>query len=341
MRVLVIGGTSFIGPRVVRRLVEAGHDVTVFHRGETKSDLPPGVRELKGDRHNLSASAAGFKAFAPEVVLDMILFTEAEARASLEMFRGLAHRYVMPSSMDVYRAYGRLLKLEHGSPDPIPYTEESPLRKVLYPYRSRAKDQNERAYNYEKILAERVMMSDEDLPCTVLRLPAVYGPGDKQHRLFEYLKPMSDGRPFILLEERRAAWLWSRGFVENVADAIAIAVADERAAGRIYNVAEPDTLTEKEWAESIARIAGWKGEVLVLENSAMPKHLADDHPYENHLVSDSSRIRRELGYRERVGREAALKQTIEWERENPPAEINQEQFDYAAEDAALEALKAT
>jgi nucleoside-diphosphate-sugar epimerase len=341
MRVLVIGGTSFVGPRVVRRLVAAGHVVAVFHHGETTSDLPPEVLELKGDRHDLQASAAELKAFAPDVVLDMILFTEEEARASLEMFRGLARRYVMPSSMDVYRAYGRLLQLEHGEPDPIPYKEEGPLRERLYPYRSRAKDQDDRAYNYEKILAERVMMGDSDLPCTVLRLPAVYGPGDKQHRLFEYVKPMADGRPFILLEERRAAWLWSRGFVENVADAIALAVTDERAAGRIYNVAELDTLTEKEWAEAIARVAGWKGEVLVLEKSAMPKHLVDDNPYEHHLVADSTRIRRELGYTERVGREAALRETIEWERENPPAEINQAQFDYAAEDAALETLKGT
>jgi nucleoside-diphosphate-sugar epimerase len=339
MRILVIGGTSFIGPGVVRRLVEAGHDVAVFHRGQTKSELPPEVREMTGDRHSLNASATEFKAFAPDVVLDMILFTEEEARSALEMFKGLARRFVMPSSMDVYRAYGRLLQLEPGAPDPIPYTEEGALREVLYPYRSRATSQEDRAYNYDKILVERVMLSDARLPCTILRLPAVYGPGDKQHRLFEYLKPMDDGRPFILLDERRAAWLWARGFVENVADALVLAVTNERAAGRIYNVAEQETLTESEWVQSIARIAGWKGEVLTLEKSALPEHLADDVPYENHLVSDSSRIRLELGYTERVEREVALKQTIQWERENPPTEINQAQFDYAAEDAALEALK--
>jgi nucleoside-diphosphate-sugar epimerase len=337
VRILIIGGTSFIGPRVVSRLLAAGHDVAVFHRGQTAP--PPEVREMTGDRHALDASVAEFKAFAPDVVLDMILFTEEEARAALRTFKGMARRFVMPSSMDVYRAYGRLLQLEHGAPDPIPYTEEGPLREHLYPYRSRAKGEDDRAYNYEKILAERVMTSDAELPCTVLRLPAVYGPGDKQHRLFEYLKPMDDGRPFILLEERRAVWLWSRGFVENVADAIALAVTDERAAGRIYNVAERDTLTEKEWVQSIARITGWKGEVLTLEKSALPGHLVDDAPYENHLVADSSRIRRELGYAERVGREPALRQAVEWERGNPPAEINLAQFDYAAEDAALEALK--
>lgn len=339
MRILVIGGTSFIGPRVVRRLVEQGHVVTVFHRGQTESELPPEVEHILGDRHLLSSFSSEFKNFAPDVVLDMILFTEDEARAALQTFKGIARRFVMPSSMDVYRAYGRLLQLEQGTPDPIPYTEEGPLREALYPYRSRAKGTDDRAYNYEKILAERVMMSDPELPATILRLPAVYGPGDKQHRLFEYLKPMDDGRPFILLEERRAAWLWSRGFVENVADAIALAVMDERATARVFNVGEENTLTESDWASSIARISGWNGQLLILEKSAMPEHLAGGAPYEHHLVSDSSRIRDELGYQERVERDDALRQTIEWERENPPAEINQSQFNYAAEDAALEALK--
>lgn len=340
MRILVIGGTSFIGPRVVGSLIEKGHDVAVFHRGQTRSDRLPQVEEIIGERQSLAGHSSEFRRFAPEVVLDMILSNEEQARADLSVFGGMARRLVMPSSMDVYRAYGRLLKLEQGAPDPIPYTEDGPLREVLYPYRSRARSKDESAYSYDKIPVERVIMSDARLPATILRLPAVYGPEDKQHRLFEYLKPMYDGRPFILMEERRSRWLWSRGFVENVADALVLAVTDERATGRIYNVTEPEPLTESDWVRSIARITGWKGEILVLENSRMPEHLADDAPYDNHLVTDSSRIRRELGYQERINRDDALRQTIEWERENPPAEINEAQFDYAAEDAAVEEMKA-
>lgn len=339
MRILVIGGTSFIGPRVVRRLLEQGHDVTVFHRGETANASMPEVREILGDRRELSSFSSEFRHLAPDVVLDMILFTEDEARVAMQTFKDIAGRYVMPSSMDVYRAYGRLLKMEEGAPDPVPFTEDGPLREALYPYRSRAKDKNERAYNYEKILAERVVMSEPDLPATVLRLAAIYGPDDKQHRLFPYLKPMMDGRPFIMLEERKSQWLWSRGFVENVADAIALAVVDERAKGRIYNVGEEDALTEGDWVRSIARAAGWKGELITLEKADMPAHLLSPTPYEHHLVSDTSRIRRELGYKESAGRDAALERTIEWETANPPEEFNPAEFDYAAEDAALERLK--
>ena len=58
MRVLVLGGTGFIGPHIVRRPLAHGHHVTVFCRGSTVADLPDGVRVLVGDRKHLEASAA-------------------------------------------------------------------------------------------------------------------------------------------------------------------------------------------------------------------------------------------------------------------------------------------
>ncbi|MGD9140210.1 MAG: NAD-dependent dehydratase, partial [bacterium] len=53
MRVLIIGGTRFMGPRVVARLACEGHEVTVFHRGKTTAELPQGVQEVVGDRNRL------------------------------------------------------------------------------------------------------------------------------------------------------------------------------------------------------------------------------------------------------------------------------------------------
>lgn len=182
-------------------------------------------------------------------------------------------------------------------------------------------------------------MSDPDLPGTVLRLPAVYGVGDRQHRLFEYLKRMDDGRPFILLEEDEARWRWTHGYVENVADAVALAVADARAANRIYNVGEEDAPVRAEWVESIGRAARWRGEVLAIPKDELPEHLRSPTGYEHNVVVDTTRIREELGYKEKVTREEALLKTVAWERSNPPAEIDPKQFDYSAEDAVIEKLK--
>jgi nucleoside-diphosphate-sugar epimerase len=339
MRILVIGGTSFMGPLVVGSLSEHGHEVTVFHRGQTRTEVPMGVREILGDRRPLFNSAAELQRLAPEEVLDMIPATEQDAREVMSIFSGVARRVVAISSQDVYRAFGRVNGKETGPVDSVPLTEESPLRENLYPYRGETpRDQDDpRRWqdDYDKILVERVVMGDPNLPGTVLRLPMVYGPGDYQHRLFSYLKRMDDNRPAILLDEAEAQWRWTHGYVENVADAIALAVADERAAGRIYNIGEPITFTMAEWVGKIGEAAGWQGRVALVPRGHLPEPLRLGINAEQDIVVDSSRIRKELGYAERVDLEEALRRTVAWERANPPREIDPKEFDYVAEDAIL------
>jgi nucleoside-diphosphate-sugar epimerase len=340
MRILVIGGTSgFIGTHAVRQLAADGHEVTVFHRGQTNADLPPSVRHILGDRQQLSDFIDEFKRFAAQVVLDMYLRFEQDAIRLMQTFRGIAERVVAISSQDVYRTYGILWRREDTEPNVTPINEDAPLRSVLYPYRPMAESEDDPKYNYDKIPVERVVMSDSGLPGTVLRLPATYGVGDKQHRLFEYLKRMDDGRRFILLEESEARWRWTHGYVENVADAIALAVADEGSAGRIYNVGEEDAPSRAEWVKLIGKAAGWSGEVLVVPIDELPAHLKSPVSYKHDVIVDTTRIREELSYKERISREEALLKTVAWERANSPTEIDPKQFDYAAEDEVIQKLK--
>jgi len=335
MRIIVIGGTGFIGLWVVRRLLSDGHVVALFHRGRTAADLPPGVAHIHGERQNLPAVISDFRRFAPEVVLDMFPYTKQDAELVVQTFRGVAGRVVGISSMDVYRAYGRFCRLEEGPPEVKPFAEDAPLRSRLYPYRAKAHQPSDPTYDYEKILVEQALMGDTQLPGTILRLPQVYGAGDWQHRLFEFLKRMIDRRPIILLEERRARWRWTRGYVENVATAIALAVTDDRASGRIYNVGDPEAFTELDWVKRIAQTVGWTGTIRVVPGALLPKHLALPYDWQHHLVADTTRIRQELQYADRVSVEEALRKTVAWETADPPRQIDASQFDYRAEDATI------
>jgi len=164
-------------------------------------------------------------------------------------------------------------------------------------------------------------------------------PGDYARRFHPVLKRIDDGPRAIIFERGCAAWRPPRGYVENVAAAIALAATDERAAGRIYNVAEMPAFSELEWARKIAAAASWNGEFVVLPKERAPKHLAPPGNTEQHWEADSSRIRRELGYREVVGLEEGIRRTIEWERANPTGGFNPHVFDYAAEDSALDSNK--
>ena len=334
MNIVVIGGTAFIGPPLVSRLAAGGHSVTVFHRGTTDADLPDGVRELLGDRRDLFSYRKQLTSPPPDAVVDMVCMTEHHARTTLDTFSGLAGRLVVISSGDVYRAFGRLHGSEPGPPDPVPLTEDSPLREKLHLYHDQAAEGFEWQRDYEKIMVERVAREDPALPATVLRLPAVYGPGDYQHRLFGYARRMADDRNVILLDEGIAQWRWSRGYVENVADAIALAAAHDAAAGRIYNVGEQHAFSELEWVQRIGDVVGWHGKIAVVGGGRMSMEMNT----EQHWVTDTSRIRAELGYEEAVELDDGIRRTVEWELSNADVPEGGLQHEYEAEDGLLAEL---
>jgi nucleoside-diphosphate-sugar epimerase len=221
----------------------------------------------------------------------------------------------------------------------VPLTEESPLRTRLQTYPPAQIAMLQQVFGwlddeYDKIPVEREILGDAQLRGTVLRLPMVYGPGDPLHRLLPIVKRIDDGRRVILIEEKLAAWRAPRGYVENVAAAIALAATNQRAAGRTYNVGEAESLSELEWARRVAAVAGWTGEFVVLPADRMPPHLLMPGNAEQHWSTDTTRIRAELGYREPIAQQEAIRRTIEWERANPTTS-SPHVFDYAAEDAAL------
>jgi hypothetical protein len=122
---------------------------------------------------------------------------------------------------------------------------------------------------------ERAVLGEPSLPGTVLRLPMVHGPGDYQHRLYPYLKRVDDGRPAVLLDEAMAGWRCTRGYVGDVAAAIALAATDPRAAGRVYYVGEAAALTEAEWVRAVGEAAGWTGEVVPVPRALFRDEVRD------------------------------------------------------------------
>ena len=315
MRILVIGGTGFIGKHVVTELSNLGHHVTVYHRGEREPRLPFGVEHV----HSPLASRPVLEfppeltALALDVVLGMHVMGERDARAIVRTFRGIARRVVLLSSGDVYRAYGIVAGSEAGALEPVPLTEDSLLRQTLYPYRAAAATPADWRHDYEKVLAEKEVLGDSALPATVLRLPAVYGPEDEYHRFASWIGSMGRGNR-LLLSEREASWRWTHGYVEDVAHAIVLAVTAERAKRKIYNLGERETPAMIERARAVARAAGWTGEVLAVPEDELPPEERRPGNFAQDILYDTSRIREDLDYEEVVPEEEGLRRTISWER---------------------------
>jgi nucleoside-diphosphate-sugar epimerase len=281
-----------------------------------------------------------FRRLRPDIVLDAIAFTQPQAQSLVNVFRGIAKRLVVLSSGDVYRANDILHGRVPGAVETTQLAESSPLRQRLYPYRG-TRIPGVHDFNlddYDKILVERAVLNNSDLAATVLRLPMVYGPGAREsakRRFFAYLKRMDDGRPEILLDQRTAKWRAPWGYVSDVAEAVRLAVEDDRAAGQIYNVCEPDALDMQGWIRQLAVAAGWSGRLVVVDEPCPPPSLPRNLNLDQHLDMDTEKIRRELGYGETLSRGEALEKTVAWDREHPPIDIDPAQFDYPAENAIL------
>src|SRR5262245_462720 len=289
MKILVIGGTGFIGPYVVRQLHQTGHEVTVFHRGFHESELAPGIRHIHSADANIPVVALPGDVLSQsfEVVIHMIAMGERDARAAVGAFAGRSRRLVMLSSGDVYLAYGRFMKTEPGPLEPGLLTEDSPLRTLHFPYRPQAQATNELNYFYEKILVEREVSGRGEIESAILRLPKVYGPGQNANLATVY-------------SFRHAPdWRWTHGYVENVASAVVLAALHPAAANRIYNVGELYTPTVSERLKALPETPA----------NILP---ADKDVYDlrQNIAFDTRRIRQELGYEESISYEEGLRRTL-------------------------------
>lgn len=289
MHLLVIGGTGFIGSWVVRQAVTAGHEVTVLHRGRVGSaTLPEGANSCIGERplSDPLALDAALTMREPDAVIHMVAFTGCEAEAAVGALRGRTRRVVVVSSGDVYRAYGRFNGLEPGPPDPTPLdADASPLRKMLYPYRSKDSLPGSLEHEYEKILVECAFMAEPSLAPVILRLPKVYGAG------------RNADLATVHRYAHRPDWRWTHDYVENVAAAILLAALHPGAGNRRYNVGEAATPTVAE------RLA-------LLPSSGIAPDLACLYDFRQDLEYDTRPIRDELGYAGPVGWEEGLRRTL-------------------------------
>lgn len=339
MRVLIIGGVKFIGFGVARELLAGGHTVALYHRGGSEPEELRDATHIHGDRDDLVAARDQFAAFQPDVAIHMIAMTAAHGEAFTRALIGIAQRGVVISSQDVYRAFGRVNGVESGAPESIPLTEDSPLRERIYPYRGdqpRAADDPARWMDdYDKILVERAVMAEPALPCSVIRLPAVYGPRDFQRRFRPWLKRMDDGRSAILMDEADANWRWTHGYVDDVAHAITLATLDPRSASHIYNVGEREALSWQERAQRVAEAVGWDGRIVAVPSGRLPEQMRIVTVAGQDIVISSDRIRAGLDYAEVTPVAETYARAIAWERANPPASDNPAEYDYAEEDRIL------
>lgn len=316
MRLMIVGANGFIGRAVARAATARGTEVFAVSRSPP-SGRPDGFTHLTGDRRRAARIRELSVDLGLDAIVDVIAMTLVDTLPLLRALEGVDARYVLVSSSDVYRNYGLLHRQERGMPVTTQIAEDGALRKSRYPYRTnppRASDDPRRwLEDYDKIPIERAVRAQAPR-WTILRLPMVYGPGDAQHRFRWAIEHMATSDLPLVIPRAFAFWVSTYGYVDDVADAIALASMHPSAQNRVYNVGEPDCVHHLDWARRFATALGWAGRI---EIGADANDRLEPLDLSVPLRLSSRRIRDELGYQESVEPEDRLARTVADERIRP------------------------
>ncbi len=335
MRILLIGGKGFIGQQVSHRLIARGHDLIMLHPDGPDNPTLGDIIHIPGSRLTIDQHRESIRDARPDAVVDFLPWGEADTRRIISTLNGIVEHAVHLSSADVYRAWEVFFR--GGRPEPVPLDENAPLREGLYPYAVK----HPGMVDYDKVAAERAVLAahfEQGYSAMILRLPVVYGPGDQSLRLLPFIRRMVDGRARILLGAAQAGWLCHRAYVDDVAYAVALAVENPDQ-GTIYNVGEPQVMTMAGWVGAMGDAIGWGGDVIAVPDATLPENQRPRHNHTQHIILDTTNIRRDLGYDELHDRTGALRHTIEWTLSNAPSPGEAARREYEEEDRAFVALQ--
>ncbi|MFC9129614.1 NAD-dependent epimerase/dehydratase family protein [Streptomyces sp. NPDC057099] len=238
--VLVIGGSRYIGKRLIAQLRDAGHHVTVLNRGSAPP--PAGVEHLVADRDDERSltEALGSRAF--DVVVDQVCYTPRQAALARRVLTGRTGRYVMTSTVEVYEYEDSpaLVREEAVVPSTVSVDLELPWDDPAF---------REAHYGEGKRQAEAVLAADGPaFPYTAVRVAHVLGGDDDfTGRLAHYAKRIRTGEPIAVpVVNRPATYI----HVEEIAGFLAWAAGQEFTGP--VNAASHGTLSTEELCAAVA-----------------------------------------------------------------------------------------
>ena len=269
MKILVMGGTRFVGRPLVARLQAQGHALTLFTRG--KNPVPTGVEHLRGDRSSDEGlSALQGRSF--DVIVDSSGRKQEDSSRVMDITGAPSHRFVYVSSAGVY-----------ADSDQWPLDESSPTD----PQSRHAGKADTEAW-----------LRREGIAFTSFRPTYIYGPGNYNPVERWFFDRIVHNRPIPLPGD--GSTITQLGHVEDLAEAMARCIEVDAAANRIYNCSGKQGITFRGLIRSAAVACGRDPDGLDLRSfnpSELDPKARKAFPLRlNHFLTDITRVERELAW---------------------------------------------
>lgn len=264
MNTLILGGSTFVGRRLVETLNANEHQVTVLNRGVTTSNLPVGVSRILGDRSSTESMRSALGRTEWDSVIDVSGFVMAAGGGQFEDLIGILDgqigSYVYVSSIMAYEPTGLM-----------PWTEDQPASTD-----PRTTYGGYKAYS-ERILVER--FADTGFPAAIARPAAIYGPHNNIHDMETamFLR-LTKGLPILLPHEGLVAT--SYGHVDDLCTNLVELATLSTAWGEIVNVTGQGC-TSRQYVDELSAIVGVVPQVVEI-----PAECTSKAPIYGHLFKD-------------------------------------------------------
>lgn len=294
-RALVLGGAGFVGVAACKELMRRG--VETIAAGRKERPYGTFTSYVAFDRTDENQLERALTQTQPDVLLDLACYQPEQIEAVARHFD--RERYVFISTGVYPLLHGRRAREEDFKPldgEPPPNLD----------------------YMDGKRWCETTLARHGDLPWTVIRPPAIFGPADPSLRIAAYIQRIDDGGP-VLVPVETYEWVANLAWVKDVGFACALACDPRRdTVHKAYNVAFED-VTFREMLEGIARALGTKANLHPVPFADLPDGASPYGPMPSrHAGYDIAAARRDLGF-EPSALEDALAETLAWYRVAKPS----------------------
>ncbi len=311
MKILILGGTRFMGKRAVQLLLDRGDAVTVVSRGNSRPGWWSRVDSRIADRHEPKSLAEALADDTWDAVLDTQAYCSDDVESIAKLLRGRVGHYLFVSTGSVYHD-GKFDFLRN-----CPFREDSVDWSTLdYSYEGDSPE-----YGLGKRHAEKYLTEDSQLPYTILRIPAIQGEDDPTARIWWWIQRALDGQPFLMPQELSCPF---RLLYSGDAAQTFVRVIDhpKTTIGQTYNIASREIVVPRRWTEALAAAAGTRHETIAVPLAAIRhtsslKHYAPPFLRDTPYVHDISRAIDDFGF-ETTPLDDWLKATTDWYRANKP-----------------------
>lgn len=281
-KVLVIGGSGFVGKALIPTLLKAGHNVTVLNRGNQKID---GVSQIKADRDRPQDMVNTSGVF--DVVIDTSAYTRTQVETAFSVFGATAGKWIHLSSAAVYRE----------TPEHPPQEDDALGGAEVWG-----------KYGTDKSDADEFLLSTAECPLVILRPPYLYGPNNANDRETFIWSRVLTGRPIIVPGDGTATFQFLH--VQELAEIIAYFVDAPSAQCDTYNVAEPETMNAQAWVAKVAAVSGCEVKLLSGMHHAKDIAARKYFPFRDYPCAlDVRKFEKEVGWKFRFSFKSGIENT--------------------------------